>query len=165
MGTSQARQLDTSKALVTAQPRASVARSRCSSRVTARSSSFNGRDAARGTKVVEEIRNAGGRARFVGADLEKAADVRRLATEAGAVDILVNNAGLALFGPTPELDIERFDALFASNVRAPFMLVAALAPAMVTKGRGSIINIEAWRARSASPAQPRTAGRRAPSMR
>lgn len=56
-----------------------------------------GRDAVRGEKVVDEIRSAGGKARFLAADLEKVAEVRRLATEAGAVDILVNNAGLALF--------------------------------------------------------------------
>jgi len=41
--------------------------------------------------------------------------------DAGDVDVLVNNAGLAIFGPTAELDIELFDALFAGNVRAPFM--------------------------------------------
>src|SRR6267143_785502 len=63
------------------------------------------------------------------------------AREAGDVDILVNNAGLAIFGPTAELDIERFDVLFAGNVRAPFMLVAALAPGMAAKGKGSIVNI------------------------
>jgi NAD(P)-dependent dehydrogenase (short-subunit alcohol dehydrogenase family) len=100
-----------------------------------------GRDAARGEEVVDELRAAGGKARFIAADLEKVAEVRRLASEAGAVDILVNNAGLALFGPTAQLDAERFDAMFASNVRAPFLLVAALAPGMVSRGRGSIISI------------------------
>jgi NAD(P)-dependent dehydrogenase (short-subunit alcohol dehydrogenase family) len=100
-----------------------------------------GRDAARGEEVVDELRAAGGKARFIAADLEKVAEVRRLASEAGAVDILVNNAGLALFGPTAQLDVERFDAMFASNVRAPFLLVAALAPGMVSRGRGSIISI------------------------
>src|SRR6267143_601835 len=39
------------------------------------------------------------------------------------------------------LDVERFDALFAGNVRAPFMLVAALAPGMAARGKGSIVNI------------------------
>jgi NAD(P)-dependent dehydrogenase (short-subunit alcohol dehydrogenase family) len=31
---------------------------------------------------------------------------------------LINNAGLALFGPTADLEVDQFDALFASNVRA-----------------------------------------------
>src|SRR6267154_1346241 len=101
----------------------------------------HGRDAERGAATVEEIIAAGGRARFLAADLSKPAEVRRLAKDAGDVDVLVNNAGLALFGPTADLDVERFDALFASNVRAPFFLVAAFAPAMVARGRGSIVNI------------------------
>ena len=100
-----------------------------------------GRDADRGGTVVDEIRSAGGKARFLAADLETATEVRRLAKEAGVVDILVNNAGLALFGPTAQCEVERFDAMFASNVRAPFLLVAALAPGMVSRGRGSIISI------------------------
>ena len=101
----------------------------------------HGRDAARGATVVDEIRSAGGKARFLGADLEKVSEVRRLAQEAGAVDILINNAGLALFAPTAQLEVDRFDAMFASNVRAPFFLVAELAPGMVSRGRGSIISI------------------------
>jgi NAD(P)-dependent dehydrogenase (short-subunit alcohol dehydrogenase family) len=101
----------------------------------------HGRDAQRGAKAVQEIRAADGKARFVAADLGSAAEVRRLAADAGAVDILVNNAGLALFGPTAELEVDQFDALFASNVRAPFILVGALAPGMASRGKGSIINI------------------------
>jgi NAD(P)-dependent dehydrogenase (short-subunit alcohol dehydrogenase family) len=101
----------------------------------------HGRDAARGEKTVAEIIANGGRARFIAADLSKPAEIRRLAKEAGDIDVLVNNAGLALFGATVEMDVERFDALFASNVRAPFYLVAAFAPAMVAKGKGSIVNV------------------------
>jgi NAD(P)-dependent dehydrogenase (short-subunit alcohol dehydrogenase family) len=87
----------------------------------------HGRDAQRGAEVVQEIRSADGRARFIAADLANAAEVRRLAADVGAVDILINNAGLALFGPTAQLEVDQFDALFASNVRAPFILVGALA--------------------------------------
>ena len=67
--------------------------------------------------------------------------MQRLAGEVGDVDILVNNAGLALFAPTGELDVDTFDKMFASNVRAPFFLVAALAPGMAARGHGSIISI------------------------
>src|SRR5258705_13652913 len=83
----------------------------------------HGRDAARGAETVEEITAAGGKARFVAADLADAADVQRLASDAGDVDILVNNAGIALFAPTAEFDVSAFDKMFASNVRAPFFLV------------------------------------------
>src|ERR1700681_2300264 len=85
----------------------------------------HGRDAARGAETVQEITVAGGKASFVAADLGDAAEVRRLASDVGDIDILINNAGIALFGPTAEFDVAAFDTMFASNVRAPFFLVAA----------------------------------------
>src|SRR6266849_7631645 len=91
----------------------------------------HGRDTARGAETVEAIIAAGGRARFIAADLSNPADLRRLVEDIGDIDILVNNAGFSVFGATADLDIDTFDALFASNVRAPFFLVAAFAPGMV----------------------------------
>jgi NAD(P)-dependent dehydrogenase (short-subunit alcohol dehydrogenase family) len=101
----------------------------------------HGRDAARGAQTVEEIIAAGGKASFLAADLGDAADVEWLANEVGDVDVLINNAGIALFGATAEFDVSAFDNMFASNVRAPFLLVAALAPAMAARGRGSIVSV------------------------
>jgi NAD(P)-dependent dehydrogenase (short-subunit alcohol dehydrogenase family) len=101
----------------------------------------HGRDAARGAETVQAITNAGGTARFIAADLSNLAELQQLVQEAGEIDVLVNNAGFAVFGPTADLSAERFDAIFASNVRAPFLLVAALAPGMAARGRGSIINV------------------------
>src|SRR2546423_8976519 len=101
----------------------------------------HGRDAARGADTVEEIAAAGGTASFVAADLGDVADVQWLASEVGDVDILVNNAGIALFSPTAEFDVSAFDKMFASNVRAPYFLVAALAPGMAARGHGSIVSL------------------------
>lgn len=101
----------------------------------------HGRDPDRGGEVVEEIERGSGRARFVRADLGDRADVARLASAAGDVDVLVNNAGLGWVGPTADLDVDTFDRLFATNVRAPYYLVAAFAPAMAERGHGSIVNI------------------------
>jgi NAD(P)-dependent dehydrogenase (short-subunit alcohol dehydrogenase family) len=101
----------------------------------------HGRDAARGTETVETIRATGGKASFVQADLGDAESVASLAKQAGEVDILVNNAGFWATGPTVGFDVASFDAMFAANVRAAFALVAALAPGMVARRRGSIINI------------------------
>src|SRR5256714_14064382 len=95
----------------------------------------HGRDAARGAETVEAITAAGGKGRFVAADLGDATDVQRLAGEVGDIDILVNNAGISVFGPTAEFDVETFDRMFASNVRAPFFLVAAIAPGMAARGK------------------------------
>jgi NAD(P)-dependent dehydrogenase (short-subunit alcohol dehydrogenase family) len=102
----------------------------------------HGRDAARGAATVKEIESAGGEARFVAADLGDAAAVTALAKEAGEVEVLVNNGGFSWFGPTAELDTDTFDDLFASNVRAAYQLVAALAPGMAERGHGSIISVD-----------------------
>jgi NAD(P)-dependent dehydrogenase (short-subunit alcohol dehydrogenase family) len=101
----------------------------------------HGRDAARGATVVEEIVAAGGHARFAAADLTDTADIERLAAEAAEVDVLVNNAGFSWFGPTADLDPATFDLMFAANVRSAYFLVAAIAPLMVKRGAGSIINL------------------------
>jgi NAD(P)-dependent dehydrogenase (short-subunit alcohol dehydrogenase family) len=101
----------------------------------------HGRDPVRGAQTVEAITTAGGQARFVAADLSNPADLRRLVEDIGDIDILVNNAGFSVFGATADLDLDTFDALFASNVRAPFFLVAAFAPGMAARGKGSIINV------------------------
>jgi NAD(P)-dependent dehydrogenase (short-subunit alcohol dehydrogenase family) len=101
----------------------------------------HGRDGARGQEVVDAISRENGEAGFVAADLSDPADLELLVAIVGPVDILVNNAGIAWYGPTPELAPDRFEALFASNVRAPFFLVAALAPQMAENGSGAIINI------------------------
>jgi NAD(P)-dependent dehydrogenase (short-subunit alcohol dehydrogenase family) len=104
--------------------------------------------------VVAEIENGGGSARFVGADLGEPAQALRLAREAGDVDILVNNAGFAWFGPSAELDGKTLDQLFAANVQAPYLLVSVLAPKMVARGDGVIINIAS---RAGTVGQPNTA--------
>jgi NAD(P)-dependent dehydrogenase (short-subunit alcohol dehydrogenase family) len=101
----------------------------------------HGRDATRGQAVVDAITVDGGKARFAGADLSDPAGLDDLAGQAGLVDVLVNNAGFSWFGPTKELDVATFDRLFAADVRAPYFLVAALAPQMAARGNGSIINI------------------------
>ena len=101
----------------------------------------HGRDAARGAKTVAEITTAGGKASFIAADLTDAADVQWLANEVGDIDILVNNAGISVFAPTADFDVSAFETMFASNVRAPFLLVGALAPGMAERGRGSIVSL------------------------
>ena len=101
----------------------------------------HGRDTEQGAETVEAIRAAGGDASFAGADLSNPAGVTDLAGEAGEVDVLVNNAGFSVWGPTADLEPTAFDAIVALNVRAPFLLVAALAPGMAARGRGSIVNV------------------------
>jgi NAD(P)-dependent dehydrogenase (short-subunit alcohol dehydrogenase family) len=101
----------------------------------------HGRNAERGTEVVQEIESEGGRARFVSANLNDLAQVRALLDEAGAVDVLVNNAGGSWFGSTADLDEATYDDIFDGNVRAAYFLVAGIAPGMAERSRGSIISL------------------------
>jgi NAD(P)-dependent dehydrogenase (short-subunit alcohol dehydrogenase family) len=59
----------------------------------------------------------------------------------GQVDVLVNNAGLFPIALTAEVPASEFDTVYAVNVRAPFFLVATLAPAMAERGYGAIVNV------------------------
>ena len=70
-------------------------------------------------------------------------ELARQATEIGGghVNILVNSAGIFPFGPTHEASEADFDRVFAVNVKAPFFLVAELAPAMAKRGHGAIVNV------------------------
>lgn len=110
-----------------------------------------GRNAERGAATVESITAGGGRAHFVPADLSDLDSLQRLAAEAGAVDILVNNAALFPGAPTVSQDVASFDAVLAANIRAPYFLTAALAPGMVARGSGSIVNISTMAARIGMP--------------
>src|SRR5262249_9961719 len=95
----------------------------------------------RGAEVVAAIEAAGGHDAFVRADLGLADDVRALAERAADVDIVVNNAAVFPGGPTHELAETALDETFAVNVQAPFLLTAAVAPRMVERGQGTIVNV------------------------
>ncbi len=107
-----------------------------------------GRDAARGERVAGEI---GERARFAQVDLTDMGSVRELGESVGRVDVLVNNAAIAAGAPTPDQDADSFETAFATNVRAPYFLTAALAPRMIAGGGGSIVNVTTMAARIGMP--------------
>lgn len=66
---------------------------------------------------------------------------RQALEEVGTIDILVNSAGVALVAPATELSLDDWDTSMAVNLRAPFILSQALAPAMIAQQSGKIINI------------------------
>ena len=105
-----------------------------------------GRNAARGEAVVTSLRASGAKADFIDVDLRSSDSARELARRAtelgdGHVDILVNNAAIFPMGPTPSMAEDDIDAVFAVNVKVPFVLVGELAPAMARRGKGAIVNV------------------------
>jgi 3-oxoacyl-[acyl-carrier protein] reductase len=91
--------------------------------------------------VAKEIRDAGGRAEIVAADLAAPDGAHALAKQVRAIvgdrlDILVANAGVSKAATIEETTIADFDNLFAVNVRAPFFLVQQLLPIL---GNGTSI--------------------------
>jgi NAD(P)-dependent dehydrogenase (short-subunit alcohol dehydrogenase family) len=101
----------------------------------------HGRSAQRGAETVREIEKAGGKARFIAADLTNADDARRLAVQAGPVDILINNAGIYKFSATAETDDAFFNEHVNVNLRAPYILVQQLVPGMAARGNGTVVNL------------------------
>src|SRR3954470_16113725 len=96
-------------------------------------------------ETVAEIASSGGEAIAVEADLAgagAAAVVAEATREAfGGADVLVNNAAIYPIGPWHEADAAAWDAVFATNVRAAFLLARALRPQMIERGGGSIVHI------------------------
>ncbi|KLO29414.1 short-chain dehydrogenase [Mycolicibacter heraklionensis] len=100
---------------------------------------ITGRSAARGTAAVAEL---GGAVRFVAADLSDLDSVKSLVEQCGdGVDIVVNNAASFPGALTVDQDVASFTSTFDTNVRGAYFLVAALAPGMLRRGRGSIVNV------------------------
>ena len=103
--------------------------------------------------VVAKIREFGGRATGIAADVSQAAAVAKmvdLASSAlGAIDILVNNAGLAIVRGIDDLTESDFDQTIAVNLKSAFLCTQAVLPAMRAKKWGRIVNISSGAARGA----------------
>ncbi len=97
------------------------------------------------TRTVERIRQRGGEAMAVAADVSLEADCLTLAERAraayGPIDILVNNAALNYYIPTAAYPTHRWVRAFAVNVHGPFMLSKAVLPDMIARRAGAIVNI------------------------
>jgi len=96
-------------------------------------------------ETADEIRRGGARAEgfrldvTLGAEIE--ATVREVQAALGPVDILVNNAGITLEKKTVEVTDEEWERVFATNLTSMFRLARAVAPGMIRRGLGKIINI------------------------
>lgn len=108
--------------------------------------------------LVESLRNAGGRAIAVAADVSQAEAVARMAervkSELGAIDILVNNAGIAIVRGVDDLSETDFDQTIAVNLKSVFLCTQAVLPAMRAGKWGRIVNISSGAARGAGSIGP-----------
>jgi pteridine reductase len=104
--------------------------------------------------AIKQLREAGTEACGFAADLRDPATPARLIADVvrtyGGLDVLVNSAAIMDRTPIGEVTVERWDDMFALNLRAPFFLSQAAAPHLA-RARGTIVNIadlaafETWR--------------------
>jgi NAD(P)-dependent dehydrogenase (short-subunit alcohol dehydrogenase family) len=105
-----------------------------------------------GEAVAQSIREAGGEAIFVYADVTKSASVEQLVEKAiaayGHIDILYNNAGIMPNADGSVLDIseELWDTVMIVNLKSVFLCSKYVIPHMLKQKQGSIINISSMNA-------------------
>ena len=87
----------------------------------------------------------GRRAEALAADLTDRAQIARMVEETtqrlGKIDILITSAGINIRKPTLEMPDEDWDAVLDTNLSAPFLCAKAVAPQMIARGWGRIINL------------------------
>jgi 3-oxoacyl-[acyl-carrier protein] reductase len=96
-----------------------------------------------GEETVGLIRDQGGKASFLSADMSKREDVENMASVAkkryGAIHILCQNAAIFLPTPLEEMEEETWDKVVAVNLKGAFLTVKACLPIMKAQNFGSIV--------------------------
>jgi NAD(P)-dependent dehydrogenase (short-subunit alcohol dehydrogenase family) len=116
-------------------------------------------DLAAGEATQGILRQQGGDALFVHADVTKSADVQNYVKVAleryGAIDCFHNNAGIeGSVAPTHEYNEAMFDRVIAVNVKGVFLGLRHVLPVMIAQGRGSVVNTSSVAGLTASPGMP-----------
>ena len=92
-----------------------------------------------------QIRESGGEATAIAANISLPEDCERLVEETkaayGPADVLVNNAALTYFIPIKDYPLNRWMRTWAVNIHAPFLLSQLVLPDMIDNKSGSIVNI------------------------
>jgi len=103
----------------------------------------HGRSTATAQPVVEEIRQAGGKAVACTADLRDPAAIAAMCASAlaalGGIDIVFSNAGIASMGNVVDFPMENWDEIMAVNLRAPFLVAKHMLKPMLAAGKGGAI--------------------------
>lgn len=113
------------------------------------------KDGVAGQKTLEEIKDRGGSARLVIADVSQPEKVKDLMTQTikafGRIDILINNAGVSWWASPYELKVDEWDAIINTNLRSVFLCSREAAGHMRKAGGGSIVNMASTRALMSEP--------------
>ncbi len=103
--------------------------------------------------AAEQLRRAGVETLGVPADVTRPGDVAALVERTrktfGPIDILVNNAGIGVFGPVHETSEANWDAVLDTNLKGAFLASRAVAPEMIERRTGHIINISSLAGKNA----------------
>lgn len=117
------------------------------------------RDAAAGEAAAGVIRQAGGEARFVAADVTRSADVQAYVKAGldayGRIDCFHNNAGIeGKVAPTAECDEAMFDAVISVNVKGVFLGLRHVLPVMLRQKSGAVVNTASVAGLVGTPGMP-----------
>jgi NAD(P)-dependent dehydrogenase (short-subunit alcohol dehydrogenase family) len=100
---------------------------------------------ANAERVAESLRGAGHTAVAARLDVRSTASVDAMVgtaiAEFGQVDVMMNNAGIVVNAPAEQMTDEQWDDVIAVDLTGVFRCCRAVAPHMIGKRRGSIINI------------------------
>jgi len=103
------------------------------------------RDEVKLEQAAGALRDEGVEVMARAADVTRAADITALVEETlqafGAIDILINNAGIGIFGPFHQQGEAEWDILLDTNLKSVFLASRAVAPGMIRRRSGYIINI------------------------
>jgi 3-oxoacyl-[acyl-carrier protein] reductase len=103
------------------------------------------REAKRLGVAASELESEGTTALALAADVTRAGDIDSLVQETaralGPIEILVNNAGIGYFGPTHQADESIWDSVLDTNLKSVFLISKAVAPGMIERRGGHIINM------------------------
>ena len=107
---------------------------------------LSGRTISACDEAAAKIASATGRrAKGFGADVTSAADIERLVTSIedslGPIDVLINNAGVNIRGTVDQLPESDWDAVIDTNLKGPFLVAKVVAPGMVKRGWGRVVNL------------------------
>jgi NADP-dependent 3-hydroxy acid dehydrogenase YdfG len=111
------------------------------------------RDPKRLEAAAAGLKQAGASVVAIPADVRGANEIAALVRETeqslGPIEILVNNAGIGYFAPVQEASEANWDAVLDTNLKAVFLLSKAVAPGMIQRRGGHIINIGSLSGKSA----------------